>query len=60
MTWSEPHHQPLYSQQCDSEYIVGYKGSFQKGNSVWIVMEYCGGGSLCDLIAICDRVRLQC
>lgn len=41
--------------ECKSEYIVAYKGSFEKNGKLWIVMEYCGAGSLCDLMAICDR-----
>ena len=31
-------------QQCDSEYIVKYYGSYFKNTDLWIVMEYCGGG----------------
>lgn len=40
--------------QCDSKYIVAYKGSFEKDGHIWIVMEYCGAGSICDIMAICD------
>lgn len=39
--------------QCTSPYIVAYKGSFVKESNLWIVMEYCGAGSLSDLMAIC-------
>lgn len=34
---------------CNSEYVVRYYGSYYKENDLWIVMEYCGGGSLSDL-----------
>ncbi|KNB41643.1 serine/threonine-protein kinase [Blastocystis sp. subtype 4] len=35
---------------CKSEYIVRYYGSYYKNNDLWIVMEYCGAGSLSDLM----------
>ncbi|GFS68024.1 hypothetical protein TNCV_1362511 [Trichonephila clavipes] len=37
-------------QQCESPFIVKYYGSYFKGNDLWIVMEYCGGGSLSDIM----------
>eukprot|EP00123_Amoebidium_parasiticum_P015701 comp23106_c0_seq1/m.37174 comp23106_c0_seq1/g.37174 ORF comp23106_c0_seq1/g.37174 comp23106_c0_seq1/m.37174 type:complete len:568 (-) comp23106_c0_seq1:711-2414(-) len=37
-------------QECFSEYIVRYFGSFVKGHQLWIIMEYLGGGSALDLI----------
>lgn len=40
---------------CHSEFIVAYKGTFEKDGHIWIVMEYCAGGSICDLMAICER-----
>lgn len=40
---------------CTSPYIVGYKGAFEKNSHVWIAMEYCAGGSVCDLMAVCER-----
>lgn len=42
--------------QCHSKYIVAYKGAYEKDQHVWIVMEYCGAGSICDIMAICDLV----
>ena len=42
-------------QQCNSPYVVGYKGAFQKASNVWIVMEYCAAGSLSDVMQICQR-----
>lgn len=42
--------------ECNSEYVVAYKGTYQEDGNIWIVMEYCGAGSLCDLMAICERV----
>jgi serine/threonine protein kinase len=38
--------------QCRSEYIVSYYGSYNKGSELWIVLEYCGGGSMMDLLQI--------
>src|SRR5688572_7200596 len=45
--------------ECDSDYIVRYKGSYEKDSNIWIVMEYCGAGSLCDLMAICERMLTE-
>ena len=45
--------------QCSSEYIVGYKGSFEKDSKVWIVMEFFDAGSLNDLMAICDKTLTE-
>eukprot|EP00954_Amorphochlora_amoebiformis_P025944 1376223-Amorphochlora_amoeboformis.AAC.1 len=40
--------------ECRSKYIVAYKGSFEKDGRIWIAMEYCGAGAICDLMAICE------
>ena len=40
--------------ECKSPYIVAYKGSFEKKGRLWIAMEYCGAGAICDLMAICE------
>ena len=40
---------------CQNQYIVGYKGAYQRRQSLWIVMEYCAGGSLGDLMQLADR-----
>jgi serine/threonine kinase 3 len=37
-------------QQCDSPYVVRYFGSYFKDTDLWIVMEYCGAGSVSDII----------
>ncbi|KAM8945606.1 serine/threonine-protein kinase 4 [Pelodytes ibericus] len=42
-------------QQCDSPHVVKYYGSYFKNTDLWIVMEYCGGGSVSDII----RLRKQ-
>jgi len=39
---------------CRSPYIVRYFGSYFKDNELWIVMEFCGAGSVCDMMKICD------
>merc|ERR550519_2780779 len=39
-------------QQCDSPYVVKYYGSYFKNTDLWIVMEYCGAGSVSDIIRL--------
>ncbi|KAH6601920.1 hypothetical protein BASA61_001623 [Batrachochytrium salamandrivorans] len=36
--------------QLDSIYMTKYHGSYMKGAKLWIVMEYCQGGSCLDLL----------
>ncbi|KAJ5066244.1 sterile20-like kinase isoform b-related [Anaeramoeba ignava] len=40
--------------QCHHENIVKYYDTYSKDNELWIVMEYCGGGSVSDIIETCD------
>lgn len=40
---------------CRSPFIVRYFGSYFKDSELWIVMEYCGAGSVCDMMKICDQ-----
>ena len=42
-------------QQCDSLYVVKYFGSYFKNTDLWIVMEYCGAGSVSDIMRIIER-----
>lgn len=39
-------------QQCDSPYVVKYYGSYFKNTDLWIIMEYCGAGSVSDIIRL--------
>ena len=39
--------------QEKSPYIVSYLGSYAKDGDLWIVMEFCAGGSVADLMALC-------
>jgi serine/threonine kinase 3 len=39
-------------QQCDSQYIVKYYGSYFKNTDLWIVMEFCGAGSISDIMKL--------
>jgi len=38
---------------CKSDYVVGYKGAYEKDGNIWIVMEYCVC-SLADMGRICQ------
>ncbi|XP_050415231.1 serine/threonine-protein kinase 3 isoform X1 [Patella vulgata] len=42
-------------QQCDSPFIVKYYGSYFKNTDLWIVMEYCGAGSLSDIMRLRNK-----
>lgn len=39
-------------QQCDSPYVVKYYGSYFKSTDLLIVMEYCGAGSVSDIMRL--------
>jgi len=41
--------------QCRSPYIISYYGSYFKDSELWIVMEFCGAGSVSDLMRITDK-----
>ena len=41
--------------QCNNQYIVHYYGSYIKGHQIWIILEFCDGGSLYELIKILPR-----
>ncbi|XP_060553177.1 serine/threonine-protein kinase 3-like isoform X4 [Ruditapes philippinarum] len=43
-------------QQCDSPFIVKYYGSYFKNTDLWIVMEYCGAGSVADIMRLRNKV----
>lgn len=45
--------------ECDSKYIVKYLGSYFKDGDLWIIMEYCEGSSLSDLIAARGQQGLE-
>ena len=36
--------------RCDHKNIVKYMGTYSHGQDLWIVMEFCEGGKLTDLI----------
>eukprot|EP01133_Synstelium_polycarpum_P011180 gene11180-13024_t len=48
-----------FMKQCMSSYIVTYYGSFKKDNEIWIVMEYCGAGSVCDAMKITSKTLTE-
>eukprot|EP00898_Chlorokybus_atmophyticus_P007116 jgi/Chlat1/7405/Chrsp6S00594 len=39
-------------QQCNHPNIVRYLGSYRGPDYLWIVMEYCGGGSIADIMHV--------
>ena len=41
--------------QCDSPYILKFYGSYIKNNIIWIVLEFCEGGSLLDIMRITNE-----
>lgn len=41
-------------QDCKHPGIVQYLGSYRSKDALWIVMEYCGGGSVADLMRATD------
>ena len=41
--------------QCNNQYIVHYFASYIKGHQIWIILEFCDGGSLYELIKILPR-----
>ena len=41
--------------QCDNQYIVHYYGSYIKDHKIWIILEFCDGGSLYELIKILPK-----
>lgn len=41
--------------ECRSPYVVQYFGSYYKEPELWIVMEYCAGGSVMDIMQILGR-----
>lgn len=45
--------------QCRSPYIISYYGSYFKDNELWIVMEYCGAGSVSDLMRITGKTLTE-
>ncbi|KAL4185262.1 hypothetical protein AMTRI_Chr10g5020 [Amborella trichopoda] len=42
-------------QQCNHPNVVRYLGSYQGEDYLWIVMEYCGGGSVADLMGTTEE-----
>jgi len=40
---------------CNSNYIVSYRGTYRTEDEIWVSMEYCHGGSISDLMAIIQR-----
>jgi len=42
-------------QQCDSVFVVKYYGSYFKNTDLWIVMEYCGAGSVSDIMRLRNK-----
>jgi len=41
-------------QKCKSPYIVNFRGIWLKDDNIWLAMEYCGGGSVLDIMKAMD------
>jgi len=46
-------------QQCDSVNVVKYFGSYFHSSDLWIVMEYCGGGSVADIMRLRKKTMTE-
>ncbi|XP_063070889.1 serine/threonine-protein kinase 3/4-like [Engraulis encrasicolus] len=46
-------------QQCNSPHVVRYYGSYFKNSDLWIVMEYCGAGSVIDIIRLRNKTLTE-
>uniref|UniRef100_H3CI16 non-specific serine/threonine protein kinase n=1 Tax=Tetraodon nigroviridis TaxID=99883 RepID=H3CI16_TETNG len=46
-------------QQCNSPHVVQYYGSYFKNSDLLIVMEYCGAGSVADIIRIRNKTLTE-
>jgi serine/threonine kinase 3 len=46
-------------QQCDSDFIVKYFGSYLKDTHLWIVMEFCEYGSVSDIMKLLQRTLFE-
>ncbi|KAJ8259181.1 hypothetical protein COCON_G00181930 [Conger conger] len=46
-------------QQCDSPHVVKYYGSYFKDSDLWIVMEFCGAGSILDIIRLRNKTLTE-
>ncbi|KAI8818716.1 uncharacterized protein EV422DRAFT_536612 [Fimicolochytrium jonesii] len=44
---------------CDSKYVVHLYGNYIKEGYLWIVMEYCGAGSVSDIMRICGTTMTE-
>eukprot|EP01097_Dermamoeba_algensis_P007595 TRINITY_DN4834_c0_g1_i1.p1 TRINITY_DN4834_c0_g1~~TRINITY_DN4834_c0_g1_i1.p1 ORF type:complete len:429 (-),score=53.48 TRINITY_DN4834_c0_g1_i1:425-1711(-) len=44
-----------FMKTMSSPYIVNYFGSYYKDNELWIIMEFCGIGSVCDLMKLTGK-----
>ncbi|CAD5234808.1 unnamed protein product [Bursaphelenchus xylophilus] len=46
-------------QECNSPFVVKYFGSYFKNSDLWIVMEYCGAGSISDIMRLRRRTLTE-
>ena len=48
-----------YLKECDMRYIVQFLGSFEHTDRLWIMMEYCEGSSLLDVMGATGKCLTQ-
>jgi len=46
-------------QTCRSDNVIAYYGCILRTNDTWILMDYCGAGSVKDVMKVCDETLIE-